>query len=112
MKKILFVMVLLLSSTYGSSLDTGIKSECQYRVYGNWNGSPDDSIFMYGIIRGTVFSVESPTEFAKSAKPSNIMNRACKEALNNNGPGEFTNKFLWGVTVTVNNKLEEYRTIH
>ena len=91
-----------------------MKKECQHIVYGTGYKQYVSSVYMAGLIRGQTFGigVENMSEYALSSKTFKpILERACKEALNDNSNLDFETKFLGGVSVTIDKRYTKNRNI-
>ena len=116
MKNLLLATAILmgLSSVASANIvDDGIKKQCQYLVYGNGSNDNGVNMVMVGIVMGQTYrtDTENKTQFSNNATFSQVSNRACKEAVNDNSADSFSNKYQWGVSVTIAKEYAKYRTV-
>ena len=112
MKRMILIMTLLIG-TINADLSDNLKKQCQYWIYGNGIQDLPTGTYMYGIVVGQLYIVPASDEtaFAKDARDSQIAERACKEALNNNSVDTFADKYKWGIAVTISKEAMPYRTL-
>ncbi len=121
MKKIILTMVLLITSVYAVTPEEGrrnmmedMKTECQHIVYGTGKRQFVPRAYMAGLVRGQTFGigVENMSKYAVTSETMNpILQRACKEALDDNSNLDFETKFLGGVSVTIDKRYTKNRKV-
>ena len=114
MKKIILAITLVFTSVYANKLNNGLKQQCQYMVYGSGKRNKFFTGIMIGIIEGHNFHVDkkNKTDFILKATHGQIIERACKEALNINKAMDFIDKYNIGLSVTMDKETVHYRTVH
>ena len=115
MKKILLATALLvgLSSTANAEINKKVKKQCKYVVYGSGNNARSTNMYMLGLINGQGFIMNANdyTSNASKLSKAQIEKRACREAFNNKSTDAFSDKYQWGVVVTINKQYSQHSTL-
>ena len=116
MKKLLLatVLILELSSVVYANINDEVRQQCQHLIYGSGHSNEEYDAYMRGLARGVMYTVNESdkTEFAKAVTHcTQVKERACMEALYNKGMDSFLDRYLWGVSVTIDKTAERRKAV-
>ena len=106
--KIIFIFSLVVS-LLEASVDSLVKAECQYIVYGNGTSLSTVSGYLSGAVAGQIYATDKENKTSAAyAAYADIRETACKEALSNNETKGFESKFQWGISIVIDKRLTQY----
>ena len=116
MKSVLLATAILMSLSSvvsASEIDDNIKKQCQYLLFGSGVHDTLAITYMYGVIDGQSFQIKEKdkSDFYLRSNNNSISKRACKEAFSDNSADDFSDKFLWGVAVTIDKEHTHLRKV-
>ncbi len=80
-----------------NNIDTGIKKQCQYLVYGNGSEDIYLNLFMSGIVTGIDFMIDKQDKstFSKNSNNGVLVYKTCQNTLNDISSSGFLIDFKW-----------------
>lgn len=104
---LIITILMLTPSNADTNTDTGIKKQCQYVVDGKGTYAADVDMYLVGIIAGIEFMTIELTDFSEQSTYRVKKDKACENALNNNGSSGFDSDYKREVAKLISKKYAD-----